>query len=338
MPESILDIVTRLLRYQRAPLKLTAEFKNWKHDNDILPGIQQQLESILTSYGTFGSIVYDTQGIHDDGTDLVLRSETNGAIELICFQAKSYDDLCKDTYMQQLKAQRDDTFRKVIGLHRYFLALCTDPSSHKARIRNISAEFRSAERTEVIEPEFMYTFFKHPRNRIDAWVKFAWEADDTVLKRAIEAIQFANASARALAIFIAVESAAIGITSMNRNELISSPILQRVYDEIRERQQEMLEEAEAEDEDDWEEWEDEEEYEDAYDGTAPIAEFEEQLAEDLDLLDTDLVSIDAKSEIIDLRHEQLLPLVAVVADALVRHEYTKENVLPYMFSLFRVLD
>ena len=47
----------------------------------------------------------------------------------------TYDDLCKKTYMQELKAQRDDTFRKVIGLNYYFLVLCTDGIEYKNKIR-----------------------------------------------------------------------------------------------------------------------------------------------------------------------------------------------------------
>ena len=55
------------------------------------------------------------------------RSENSDrAPELICFQAKSFDDLAKKSYMQELKAQRDDSFRKVLGIHYYFLLLCTD--------------------------------------------------------------------------------------------------------------------------------------------------------------------------------------------------------------------
>ncbi|WAC08835.1 MAG: hypothetical protein OS130_06525 [Thermodesulfobacteriota bacterium] len=147
MNETIQDIITRLLRYQRTPDKTTSNFKRWKHNNDILPILQRQLEMILSSYGKFQPVVYDTQGILDDGSDLILRHREVSLVEkefaIISFQAKSYDDLCKKTYMQELKAQRDDTFRKVVGLNYYFLFLCTDAIEHKNKLRNIAAEFRS---------------------------------------------------------------------------------------------------------------------------------------------------------------------------------------------------
>ena len=136
MPESIQDVITRLLRYQRAPSKMTAEFRNSAHNDDILPTLQRQLEMILDAYGKFQPIVYDTQGILDHGSDMVLRhrevSAANTEFELLSFQVKSYSDLCKKTYMQELKAQHDDTFRKVIGLQHYFLFLCTDELVHKS--------------------------------------------------------------------------------------------------------------------------------------------------------------------------------------------------------------
>jgi hypothetical protein len=157
MSETIEDSVRRLLRYQRAPDKATRTVRHWKHNADILPKLQGQLEMLLAAYGKFEPVVYDTQGIRDDGSDIVLRcrqTKEDKAPELICFQVKSFDDLAKKTYMQELKAQRDDSFRKVMGMTYYFLMLCTDVQAHRDRVRLIAAEFRSADRTEVIEPAF----------------------------------------------------------------------------------------------------------------------------------------------------------------------------------------
>src|SRR5689334_13143362 len=149
MRETILDSITRLLRYQRAPGRITRMFRTWKHNIDTLPRLQQQLEMLLEAYGKFEPIVYDTQGIHDDGSDIVLRCYPEGSAtesELISFQVKSFDDLAKKTYLQELKAQRDDSFRKVIGMRYYFIMLCTNAEAHREKIRSIMSEFRSADR------------------------------------------------------------------------------------------------------------------------------------------------------------------------------------------------
>ena len=118
MRESVQDSVTRLLRYQRSPT--TQPFRNWKHNRDILPKLQQQLELILDAYGKFHPIVYDTQGIRDDGVDIALSHFPEGNSDekqIIGFQAKSFEDLAPTSYLQSIKAQHDDAFRKVKGLH-----------------------------------------------------------------------------------------------------------------------------------------------------------------------------------------------------------------------------
>jgi hypothetical protein len=344
MRESIQDIITRLLRYQRVPGEVTEEFRRWTHNKDILPRLQQQIEMILSAYGKFQPVVYDTQGINDDGSDLILRhrevTTSNG--ELIAFQVKSYADLRKRRYMQELKAQHDDTFRKVIGLQYYFLVLCTDESEHKEKIRNIAAEFRSADRTEIIEPEFAYTFLHHPQSRVDAIIKRTLEAEDIVLKKALETIEFPSPSARALATFIAVQFAAEGRNSFDQSILITHELLRPVYDELRERQRKSLEAFYAArperrlpkrrrasmrrtlDEED--------------EAPRQIRDFEEQVAQDLAVLEDVLIDLDTTSGTVNVRADVMLPLTSVIVDALVRYDYDAVTVLPYMFNLVGVLD
>ena len=73
MLETLQDSITQLLRYQRAPEKATRTFRSWKHNADILPKVQAQLETLLEAYNRFEPVVYDTQGPRDDGSDIVLR-------------------------------------------------------------------------------------------------------------------------------------------------------------------------------------------------------------------------------------------------------------------------
>ncbi len=348
MYETIQDITTRLLRYQRTPEKITSNFKRWKHNNDIIPKLQKQLEMILASYGKFQPVVYDTQGILDDGSDLILRhrevSSVEREFEIISFQVKSYDDLCKKNYMQELKAQRDDTFRKVAGLNYYFLVLCTDGIEHKNKIRNIAAEFRSAERTEIIEPDFAYTFLHHSQTRIDALVKRTLEAEDIVFKKALDILEIPSPSARALALFLAVQFSATGQASIDRNLITSNYSLLTVYNELREKQANLLKELEATQEkqkmhttDFGNNEEDSLDESDSYEEEeAPeqLVEFEEQIVHDLDLLEDDLIDIDAASNQIIVRSQEILQLSAVIIDAFARYDYDQNEILPYVFNLF----
>jgi hypothetical protein len=228
MQEPLLHSVTRLLRYQRTPEAATARFRTWKHDADILPKLQEQLETFLAAHGKFREVIYNTQGILDDGSDMVIRVpplENETAPRLICFQAKSFDDLAKDSYMQGLKAQRDDTLRKIQGLEYYFLLLCTDMTDrkHKKKVRNIMAEFRSAALTEVIEPAHAYTFLHHPLTRIDAFVKRTVEEEDIVFKNAVlELENLESPSARALTVYLAVKTTTTGEAIFLQDDLLSS--------------------------------------------------------------------------------------------------------------------
>jgi hypothetical protein len=89
MSKTIEDSIRRLLRYQRAPDTATTILRRWKHNADILPKLQVQLETLLGAHGKFEPVVYDTQGTRDDGSDIILRcrQETgNKAPELISSQ------------------------------------------------------------------------------------------------------------------------------------------------------------------------------------------------------------------------------------------------------------
>jgi hypothetical protein len=318
--------------------------RTWKHNTEILPRVQTQLETLLEAYGKFQPVVYDTQGIRDDGSDLVLRYRPEGddaGFELICFQVKSFDDLSKKTYMQELKAQRDDSFRKVLGMRHYYLLLCTDGKAHRDRIRNIMAEFRSADRTEVIEPAFAFTFLHHPKTRIDALVKRTMEAGDLVFRLASESLDLPSPSARALTVFMAVRSVLAGLVQFNTDQLLREATLRSIHEKLRCQQESLLassrqfalEQATAhEDHPEEDEWDHEEEE------PIQLDDFENQLAKDLELLETEIVERDSGSSNIILRTNQIHALSAVITDALARYEYKEEQLMSYMFSLLGVQD
>jgi hypothetical protein len=341
MQEPLLHSITRLLRYQRAPESATARFRNWKHDADILPKLQQQLEMFLAAHGKFREVIYNTQGILDDGSDMLIRvppPENDKLPRLICFQAKSFHDLAKDSYMQELKAQRDDTFRKVHGLEYYFLLLCTDMADHKhkRKIRNIMAEFRSATLTEVIEPAYAYTFLHHPLTRIDAFVKRIVEEEDIVFRQAIlELENLESPSARALAIYLAVKAIITGELIFQQGALLFNPKLHGIYADLREKQASLLESAaeiqpsQPDDRDNY--WEEEAE-------PIQIAEFDDQLAADLENMEAGVVEAITGTQAIRLLPDQTRGLNAVITDALARYEYGEDQLMEYMLDVMGVRD
>lgn len=316
MHDEIAEAITRLIRYQRAPESVTRELRGMQHNRDILPTLQRQVETVLQAHRKFQPIVYDTQGFLDDGSDIVLRYDHSGgeySPRLIGFQVKSFDDLNKKNYMQELKAQRDDSFRKVEGLNQYYIMLCTDSLTHKDKVRKIAAEFRSATRTEVIEPVYAITFLRHPKTRIEALVKRLFEADDVVFRSALDLIEFPSPSAKALALYLVIKSIRSGSSCFEVQELFQSAALRKIYDSLR---NELTE---------------------SFGGSpASVPESDTQLAEDLALLDTDIV--DLESDTVTLRFHRSVALTAVVADAVARYEYDEDQLFDYMINLMGLME
>lgn len=365
MADLLLDSLVQLLRYQRAPEAATGQFRNLKHNAHILPALQIQLEAVSKAHGKFREVIYDIQGIRDDGADIIVRIPATEGEEndrLLGFQAKSFGDMSKPTHMQDLKAQRDDAFRKIIGLEYYFIFLCTDMAKHKDRVRSVMAEFKSADRTEVIEPAFAFTFLHHPITRIDAFVKRSLEAGDMVFRDALEEVRgFAGPSSQALVILLAVNSILSGKSLFHIEELLGEKALRDIYDELREKQKATLaldaEELEALDFDsdeendpdgenepdrDFEEGEmseeDSDDWEDSEEPQMPIAEFQDQLTIDLELIDSLATSEPKGSEGIQFLGTELRALTAVITDAIARYGYNKSELVNYMYDVMGIRD
>ncbi len=350
MNDPILDSLIFLLRYRRAPIDATASFRGMKHNSDILPQLQTQLERVLDAHGRFREVIYDTQGIRDDGVDLAVRipmADSDAIPKLIGFQVKSFDDLNKPGHMEKLKAQHSDATRKVQGLDYYIIMLCTDMKRDRDRVRSVMQEFRSTPSTEVIEPQFAYSFLSHPETRIDAIVKRLVESSDLVFRDALGEISaFDGPSARALQIYLIVEYVLKGQSEFSEDTLLGDEILERMYSELREKYAELLaeyaakEDAKAKDEDESEDYFDEggSGDEDDDEEPEPILEFQDQLAADLDQIETGGVSRDSDSGTFHLQVDQLRASISVVADALARFEYSRTELMNYAFDVFGIRD
>jgi hypothetical protein len=347
MTASLLEIIERLLRRQRSPIRATRQFRSWKHDADILPRLQTQLDTVLVALKKFEPIVYNTQGILDAGTDITIRYRTSNQgdeeREIIGFQVKSYDDLSEPDYMKILKAQSYDSLTKVHNLRYYFILLCTDAEEHRKKIQNINAEFRSSPLTKVIEPRFAYTFLSSPSTTAEAFVKRTMQEGDIVLIRALESLSHQTQTAQSLAIFLAVKAVLAGGHEFTECQVLEDATLKRMYRKLLDEQTLLIEGA-FDDNDDvdgdppYTNGEDgEENYTDESEMTR-IAEFGTQVPEDLALLENDLIERSSGSNNFVLMTDQLRALYAVIADALARYEYTEDELMSYMFSVMRVTD
>ena len=69
-----------------------------------------------------------------------------------------------------------------------------------------------------------------------------------------------------------------------------------------------------------------------------VQDFEAQIADDLSLVETDLLEYCSDSGEIILRTNSVLALRAVVSDAVARYSYDEPELVAYMFSLAGVRD
>ena len=320
------NAVDQFLRFNRTLVIETREFRDLKHNEDLCPRFQAQLESILSAVGLYEPIVYDTQGILDHGADVVvrIRDERRGAeepSELIGLQIKSYDDFRSKDLFQLLKAQRDDAFRKIKGLSSYYIVLCTDEARDKNTIRNIEAEFKSADRTTVIEPTYALNFIRMTHRKIEGIVTRLEQADDFVFRKALNAVMLGSPTASILAVFLATTISERGAGVIGDiQSLQQEDALEQLYEatlvartQAAERYKEIIE------------------FDDAgpFDPRAKPSEedlqrmsedfyntFEEALAYDIDLLDGDLIEVDSTSGEITVRMDEMLPIVALLTEGM----------------------
>jgi hypothetical protein len=231
--------------------------------------------------------------------------------------------------------------------------LCTDIKRHRNQVRSVTTEFRSTANVEIIEPQFAYTFLHHPETRIDAIVKRMVESSDIVLKDAlIEIAAFDSPSARALVVYLTVQSVLHSQFEFYQDQLLSELTLEGIYSELRERQAEQLAEYEekkalavedqveedeaAEDVDDEDFDEDDSAGEE--EGPVQILDFQDQLAADLDSIETGVVRQDSNSGAFHLHGDQLRASSAVISDAIARFQYSRPDLMNYAFDVMGIRD
>jgi hypothetical protein len=258
-------------------------------------------------------------------------------------------------YLKDLKAQHSDAFRKVQGLVHYFIVLCTDIAEHRDRVRSVEGEFKSASNVTVIEPQFAYSLLHHPETRIDAVVKRMVESKDLVFRDAFnEVASFDNPTVRALVVYLAVESVLKRQVEFQQGQLLGDRILEDIYTELREKQEQLLaeyrlrqqeqldadlvEEEEVQEEGDEDHWEEDDFEDEEEEEPEKILEFQDQIAADLDSVDTGFIQIDSRSLTLQIEPSDLRALTAVITDAVARFKYDRKELMDFAFDVMSVRE
>lgn len=333
--DSIDKALNELLRYRRSSVSETSGFKTLKHNSDLLPKIQGQLCELLEGSRRQHNVAYDVQGLRDRGKDVLLRyGDDEESFSYITMQVKSYDDINEKSYLQNLKAQSFEV-REDYGdrLRHHFILVCTDVGEHRDQLRNITAEFAKADWATVIEPQYVWTFLKLSTMRIDAIVQAVLREDDPVYRSAKSLI--ADLSPLDVAVVLSLLSCVrnTGTRELAIDDLKSVSFLDEALMHIPDVPRDTFF-FEPDEVDEGEDGDDEERPEYVLlDRGRPR---EDRLAEVLDVLDEDIINLDAFSGSIYVNPDQTLAVEALMLDAMARFNYESSNAARFVFDTLDV--
>jgi hypothetical protein len=345
-------VIDHFLRLQRTLAIETRQFQDLSHNDDLCPRMQRQIETVLTATGKFEPVVYDTQGFLDQGADIVVRVRHQERLdheppELLGFQIKSFGDFRGRDLFRTLKAQRDDALRKIVGLSTYYLLLCTDEDRDKDAIRNIEAEFKSADRTIIIEPTYAMGFLRLTDRRIEGVVTRLHHAHDLVFRLALDSVtDLGSATAGILAVYLAA-SEAERHGEISEGELRNRRVLEDRYLSTLEARRALSERYAEVIERDEEPRAAQERIRRKQGPTEADVKrmsevffdnFADALAYDIDALDTHLIDVDSSSGRIAVRRDDMLPLIALLTDAQVRYQLAADQLFLYGVESLGLLE
>jgi hypothetical protein len=193
------QIVCDLLEARRSEPSATEVFMKLKHDKDLCPGFQKQIERIFSAFKKYHNVSYDIQGLKDEGVDVLLIEWVDGHKEFVGFQIKGEWDLSQKDFLQKLKAQLHDA-RSRYGsrLKFYYIVLCYSivsfdkkskrvglDKTRQEKVKSIIRDFAKESDVRVVEPEFAARFLSLSSINIDAIIKSRFGNQDIIIKEAL---------------------------------------------------------------------------------------------------------------------------------------------------------
>lgn len=335
MKNEIPKIVEELMRFRAASNESVAEFRRLEHNKHLCPFAERQLNRVLDCFLKFRQVAYDVQGIHDRGTDVLLRYATRedfdaGDWACLSLQLKSFGDLEQSTYLKDLKSQLvDATSEYGDKLTQYYILLCADPDRQRGRVREVKKAFSNQPKVTIVDPYYSHTFLRLGSIKVGAVVDSILREGDQIRRKAINAVL--NYSPTEAALVLAATYLATFSTEPAhhvadvKNMGFVGDIYKQVPDFPRDHFLQMNDVEEDE--------EDEGEEESFEDQRRPFAV---RLEDDIEQLDGDTIDMLGESSF-RVRLEGLRPLQAMMLDAQVRYDYEGTDLLKYVFGSLEVL-
>jgi hypothetical protein len=332
-------ILNEIIRFRQVQAAITRSFTNLRHNDDLCPAVERQINAFLDCSLKYRRIAYDVQGPRDRGTDVVLRYEAQEETKYIVVQVKSYHDLCETNYLQTLKSQTFEV-QSEYGTqleHLYFL-LCTDVARHRGQIRNIKKDMSRTTDSTVVDPTYAWTFLKLSAAQIDGVVESILKEDDAVYRAARRLVtDLSPLETVILACLVWLtrqETTNIELNSLRSMSIVEDALmaipesLDADYDYYWENEEEEEEDEEDEedgDSEDYDEWPGNNEIDHPKNG-------EVRMADALDHLEGMAISLDRLGGSIEVNLNYCEPIEALMLDAKVRWGYESNDLVRFLIN------
>jgi hypothetical protein len=323
MFEQVQLILFNLLQYKRALQEEARALATLQHNADLCPSVQWQCEQILATIERHRSVVYDTQGPGDAGTDVLIALDYKEETRYIGFQIKSDVEVSKDT-LKTLKAQWVDAQNRFDErLLDYYILLAWDPKLRAQAIRLVSQTFSTTRRVHVIEPAYLWTFLNGlSQFQMQALITAYLSDEDPLIRRAKTAV--ADCSPTQLALLTVFLEAHTNPESppMTLDNLYADSFLRQMYRQSNSARlygmnvragielPSWLEQLTNEDEDSW-----------------------TQLAEDLDALEPWVHQVDVGRY--ELEVTESMTLLSLAYEGRARYDHSQDELCSFLYQLLR---
>ena len=340
------EILTDLLQARRAEPAETERFKRWKHD-DICERFRQQVDAVFSAFGKYNRVVYDIQGLKDEGTDVLLSERVDTKKEFTCFQIKAEWDLSQADHLKILKAQHFDSERLYgDALKDYYIVLCwsiaakdkaqkrlTLDKSRKEKVKNVIRQFELVPKTRIIEPEFAIAFLSLNSIQIDVLIRSRFGNEDIVFKEAINLVGRLSPTETTVLIFLIWLELYSDKSTVTADEVLHSDFIQRTFPGLPDKTQDLYFENDT----DNEEYVDEDEQEYYKYGFERRLDTDSQVVRDLERLEGDFLERTGDDKF-HVSLQSVQPLVVLMMDGYLRYDYSGEELLRYMLTLLGVVE
>jgi hypothetical protein len=309
-------LIYDLMYYRKAPIGATVAFAKSKHNDDLVPAFDRQLDQVIELFDRYHRVVYDTQGLRDHGIDVIARykdgNDEEGPMRYIGLQIKSNDDFEQDYWLKGLKAQIYEA-KVHANMEDFYVIPCTDAIAHREKLRNLRAEVAFDEQTHLVDPEFALSFLRLSAYEMGAYLKLKLAAGDVVVREATDLFVGYTISEAAIVVELAIRHFLLGDKEHSVSQLRDSLFLQAALRRYPDVDIDFFHEVG-------------EAREEAFRHQTTLERFQGEL----EGLETDLIESSSVDDRIILNADRLHPVGALILDGSVRYGWDEHHLREYL--------